>query len=983
MKTLRSDIIPYVKIDIADTVYTFVHPEDIEVFPISDHTIKYNLDKRPVIGYTGGFFYDFAGTGFSIVNPPFSDDSIFQESDGTWPPSRAKLYNTEIGFFPENNDTQIFLGQSRVLSWTDNKGIPMVKFKVQPLNPIDYKLFNGDLQTDYQGQTQGSVFTIGNFKNAPAVVESATSETILFNQTGADPDSGIIVYNNGDPIAVTNPSVEEVSLGTNCTAFLDMTASSDSPEEDDQDSWETRDYISNTPGYTIQGTVYATNQRPDEPSRVGGLKTFLNDNSVSYSTADSTDINASFTVGRHILKRKFLARNLYVTDDSTSDLFDGVVVNQLVGLSTSGSITGGNIYSSDVDVDIDDTVTTNVHRTTWTNNNRPGGGDGQGDQGDSDLDNDFEIRTNVTDNHDNTDFEVNQLYSTIGSQFTRDLTSAVNIFDNDVVYYKYKESNFTLDFGKDDVTVDTVFNPDGSDITGDNSNSTWINSLFQAQEIPTNDTSEETLTNPSWTRNRGNVTINFSDGTETSASVKEIVMFDTDVRILLDTATNVFGSKTVSSVEITAATVSLIGDSPIITGAHNVNFTIDSTVDYRYYYKVEMNKPIFFYKTFYEYQTERSADEFYYRVDAFAGQVGGLNYLQANDFSGDLGDLALNYPTDQGYNLNQVNNEDSFSALNYYPRIIDIGTSVLSSKNINDLIESVDGGDKLRVKLLTENNIGNVTLDGVSKEIPSGKLNDILEYVTDKLVGVSYEQFPNDPIDSVEILYDDLAMDVGVGDFVIGSAAFTEVFTFKEILSKIAEWSGLQFGYTFSRTSSGLKMTINCNFAIGSTYDAGDKTYSLDEFVGKPNPTQNMIPEILLASTIVNVKVGSNIEQRTIVVQFDFGDFVLPTELTRPIGGETIMVEHLNNEYVSTNQSDDMRTLLQGKFEQMSRPSDKVTIPGIDLDLIHGTIIECDSDVLGVTETYRIVGVNAIDTENKQMTFTVEVIKSRPLAHRR
>ena len=955
MRQIRSNTIPYVKIDIDDTVYTFVHAEDLEVFPIADHTVRYILDKRPIIGYTGGFFYDFAGTSFSIINPSGSSDSIFRESNGTWPPSRAQLYNTEIGFFPEKNDTQIFLGQSRILSWVENNGIPRITFKVQPLNPIDYKLFNGELQTDYQGQTQGSVFTIGDFQNAPAIIESSDSETILFNQTGANPSQGVIVYNNGDPVAVTNPSVEEVSLDSNCTAFLDMSQSSDDPEEDDQDSWETRDYI----GVFIGA---GTNSDDDEPVRVSQLRDFYESQGASFNTSGSTTINATYTVGRHILKRKFLARNLYVTDESTSDLFADVVVNQLVGLSTSGSVTGGNVYTSEADIDVDDTSTVSVRRDYYS--------DGRGGiaavQTDF-ADNKFDTRSGVTDSQSEDDLAVNQLYSVIGSQFTRDRTTAVNVFDNDVVFYKYKESNFTLDFAKSDVTVDNVFNPDGSDITGDNSNSTWIDSLFDADEIASG-------TNPSWTGNRGNITINFTDGTETSGSIKEVVIFDTDVRILMDTATNLFGSKTVSNVKINAATVSLIGESPLITGAHNVNFTIDSSVDYRFYYKVELNKPIFFYKTFYEYTTQREADDFVFITDDVSS---GSNQGDDNSHFGNLGDVALSYEYDQ------VDNEDSFSSLNYYPRLIDIGTSKLSSKNINNLIESVDGGNKLRVKLLTENNIGNVTLDGVSRVIASGKLNDILEYIADELEGVSYPQFPNDPINEVVVLYDDLATSVGVGDFVVASTAFSEVFTFKEVLSKLAEWSGLQFGYTFSRTSNGLKMTINCNFAVGSSYDT-DKTYSLDEFKGTPNPTQNMIPEIILASTIVNVKAGSNIEQRTIVVQFGHGDFVLDTNLVEPIGGETIMVEHFNNKYVSVNQGGgEMQQLLQGKFEQMSRPTDTVTIPDIDLDLIHGSIIECDSDVLGVTETYRIVGINAIDTENKQMTFTVEVISSKPLARRR
>ena len=942
MRKVRSNTIPYVKINIEGTEYTFVHSEDLEVFPISGRTMRYNLLKRPVISYTGGFFFDFSGSQFSIIDSPYDPDAIFNEANGTWPINRAKLYNTEVGFFPLSGEAEVFLGQSKVLTSSVNKGIPSVTFKIQPLNPVDYKFFSGRTVTDYLGESTPSIFTIGTFNNVEAIATEVSSSTTLHNEFGAKHDAGITVSNKGVPYAVSNPTVVDIETdsGDDPLVFPVISRASSDPRIG---SWS---------------DVDTENVTPQTPDQVVGITDDLTSINISYN--ESGDYQTAVSrLQRRTIEEDYIVNDLLLWQSGSTNKFSGVVKNQIMGLQRVGGTagSGGGTISTDQSASVSSSTIT-AFTTSYTGA----------------LPRETEV---VESQSGNTTFTIPATSNTltinetaahafdtvVENQYLSDLTSGtvVNSLDSDIKSYKFDRTSATIKVPSSAFTQESLFNSDGVATT------IATSEIFTNAAIQT--TSDFSLT--SFSDNRAFLKIEYTDSTaDDTLKIDRMFVQDDDVYIMFSTPTQPSFSN-VDEITITNLNFSLNGQGNTqgsFSGSYDVS---DSNITEGYIHTIGASVPTTYTKTFVDYRHNRDGDDWHIVIT----YTSGLNHIR--DCIGSFGAADETTLTDSS------TYRSAYENLRVLSEPLDGFTWRLSSDHINNLISSSDEGETLTVAGLGLNEIGQVTISGVSRKIESGTLDDILVYISDELNDFGYEVFDSEVVELGDPDYDPNAE--AVKDHAIVNYGFTGVQTFKDILSKIAMPFGLQFGYRFFRDGDALSMKISCNFSISAdaTYDP-IKTLTLDSHIDKKNPVQTILPQVIIATTKTNRINGEGLEQKEISVQFTFADFSeIPTKVEEPIGGETVAVEHFNNAYTSATALNVMQQLLQGKFEQLSRNADSIMIPEIDLSLTHGSIIEADSEILGTTTTYRIVGIPSIDTENNQMTLTVEVIESHPITRRR
>ena len=1098
MRNTRSNTIPFVKINIGGTVYTLVHQEDLEVFPITDHNLVYNLNTRPVISYTGGFFYDFAGSSFSILNPPDDPSAIFKETNGTWPPDRTQLYNCEIGFFPTSSDNPIFLGQARVLSWDVNSGFPKINFKIQPLNPIRFKFFSelsGEGVTtveDYAGSRVPSVFTIGRFSRVPFTILRSTSDTVIDNTAGASFDDGnsIIVYNNGNVYAVTTPAVDLVQTGS-FAVILKGSAITQSTDE-------TTEATSVTNLETAQGHITEDNNDAFFPSNIGSgsvyeivpkgisiqdnwfpgsnggnawclyTKQFTGDHDKGYSGSRTRSVNqqlhrstgleiyeevsvtaatgtvvsgvlrvvrnsgasGKFAVGQQITFRSTvgdfeegLSYDVQNISGTTFDIplqsgdtltgatnfnysfnvFGGIDTNQIIGFERVGATpNSGTARSTSY------TGTTSVSKTgnytvgysAYNGQSDPSvsevGYAGSVQGTDYDFPNSSGLgwalrpppgspgltakwspapfsETHVHQipsyshslaNHNTGDFD-----TVLNNSYTSGLTTPISL-DEDLYYYTFAKSTWVLEVPIASITITRAENK--------------IN--------PTIPSSEFTALRNALFSYADNSTGNFSTsgiGTLTYGS-RSVGIQIIDVRILNDKIYFVTNSP-IDLPDFQSMTYQFLSCAPIglhtipnSDQTHTINITVSNSGYAGYFHALiePQNTGAELNRSFYNDAVDAPTVAFNMTGQCYARSYGtttggGLNSNGQNRTNHTRTQSGSIPGVDTTYAAQVDADADVYSSRGYDERTIS-GEFVLTSKNLNTLI--TEDGDTMVVQGLGFDDIGEITVDAVSKIIPEGTIDNILQYIATQLEDVGYEMFSGDTIDKVTVEYDANASIIK--DYEVVNRGFNDIKTFKEILDEMSSFSGLQIGYEFKRVDGDIEMIIRCNFAHGNSYTP-IRLFALDQHSTTPSPTQSTIPQVLLAYTQTNTREGSQTQQKEVVVQFTYDNFPDEPSIEEPIGGTTVRVDHNNTRYTSVNQSAEMRTLLQGKFEQMARPTDKITIPEVDLGLFHGDIIEADSEILGTTETLRIVGISAIDTENKQMNFTVEVIESKPLKQRR
>ena len=1101
MRNQRSNNIPFVKIRIEGTDYTFVHHEDLEVFPIANHNLVYNLNTRPVISYTGGFFYDYAGSSFSILNPPNDPMSIFKETDGTWPPNRSQLYNCEIGFFPTTDTTPIFLGQARIMSWDVNAGLPKVTFKIQPLNPIEFKffsdLFGEGITTieDYRGARTPLVFTIGRFSRVPFTILRSTSDTILDNTAGATFNESIVVYNDGKVYAVTNPSVDLVTSSTNSFAIV---LKGNVITQDTTEATETTS-VSNLE--TAQGHITTDNNDAFFPSNIGSgsiyetvpqgvsiqdnffpgsnggnawalyTKQFTGDHDKTYegSRTRSTNvqnyrssgleiydpvsvtsatgtvtggvlrvvrnsgISGNFAQGQQITFRSTvglfevgLSYNIDNINGSTFDLplqagdtlsgahnfdysfnaFGGIDTNQIIGFERVGatpevgtqlttSYTGttaesrtGNysVTYSNYNAQNDPAVTevgysSSVQGTHYDFPNStglgwvlagatPGSSPGLTARWSPSSFSETHVHNIPAYTHSTSNYNTGAFDTALnGTTYTSGLSSPI-VLNEELYYYTFAQSTWVLSVPTSSITITRAENRINPDIP-----SSEFTALRNALFNTSTSTTGSFATSGIGTLVYGSRSVGIQ--------IRNIRIVNNRIYFVTNSPIDLPDFQSMSYQFLSATPIGS-HSIPNADQTHTINISVSNASAQGHFNAViePQNTGAELSRSFYSDTVVVPTTAFNMTGQSYARRYGTTTGGGLND----NGQNRTNHTRTQSGSIPGVDttyvsqvdaDSDVYFSRDYDERTIG-GTFNLSSRNLNTLI--TEEGDTMRIQALGFDTIGEVTVDAVSKIIEVGTIDNILQYIATQLQEVEYELFPGDVISTVDVAYDTNANIVK--DFEVINKGFTNIQTFKELLDEMASFSGLQFGYEFKRVGGLINMTIRCNFAHGVSYTP-IRLYSLDQYSTNPSPTQATIPQVLLAYTETNSREGSVTEQKEVVVQFGYNNFPDETFLQEPIGGTTVRVDHNNTRYTSVNQSDQMRTLLQGKFEQMARPTDRISIPGVDLGLFHGDIIEADSEILGTTETYRIVGISAIDTENKQMNFSVEIVNSRPLANRR
>ena len=1100
MRKFRSDIIPFVKIDIDDTVYTFVHPEDLEVSVISGHdNVRYDLLQRPNISYSGGWFYDYVGSSFTIVNSPTVGGAIFNEANGTWPVNRSKLYNCEISFFPESKTTPIFLGQARILNSSINMGVPQITFKVQPLNPIQFKFFSelaGDGITtieDYTGARLPLLFTVGRFSRVPFTILESTSDTVLDNTAGASFDDGnsIIVYNNGKVYAVNSPKVDLVQGGSFALILKGsaITETSDSTDEDttvtnletaqghitedNNDGFFPSNIGSNSiyevvpKGISIQDNwfpgsnggnawcLYTKQFTGDHDKEYGGSRTrAINEQShrstgievydeVSVTSATGTvtggvlrvvrnsGTSGVFAQGQQITFRSdvglFEDGKSYNIDNVNGTTFDlplddtdtltgatdfdysfnaygGIDTNQIIGFERVGATPNSG---SDRSTSYTGTTTeskTGDYTVTYSNYN------GQSDPSVSEVGYTSSVQGTNYDfpnssglgwalipppgspgltakwsptpfqethvhqipsyshslaNHNTGDFD-----TVLNSTYTSELTADISL-DEELYYYTFAKSSWVLSVPNSSISITRAENKINPDVPSSEF-SALKDALFNYSTSTTGDFTTS-----------GIGTIDYGSR---SVGIQILAVRIVNDRVFFVTNSPVdlpdFDSMTYQYLSVAP-----VGDHSIPNAdqTHTINISVTNSSAESYFVALiePKNTGRDLKRSFYDDAVSAPTVSFDMTGQCYARSYGtttggGLNSNGQNRTnhtrtqSGSIPGVSKTYKAE--LDADAV----VYSARDYDERTID-GSFKLSSKNLNTLI--TEDEDTIIVSGLGFDELGEVTVDGISKIIEEGTIDNILQYIADQLESIQYELFPNDPIVKVEPDYDDNAE--LIKNFEVLNRGFTEVQTFKEVLEALAVPFGLQFGYEFFRDEDGdINMIIRCNFAHGAI-GTPVKVLKVDNYAENQSPTQNQIPQVLLAYTNINIREGDNTAEKEIVVQFGYDNFPNETDLDDPIGGDTIRVDHSNTRYTSVNQSDEMRTLLQGKFEALGRPTDKIVDPSFDLSIKHGDIIEVDMETLGHTETHRIIGISSIDSEQKQITYVVEVIKTEALKKRR